>query len=227
MKLFDITGYVSDVRIEKYKYSLIRFADLVEKDFDKLTKEEIREAGAVILKGNLAVKTKQDIITEIKTAFKFWFGNNDYMPEQVRGLKSPTSKERLKLPSEMLSEEQIYRMIKACGNSRDKFFIALIGLDGALRPVECRRMTWDWIKKDKYGYFINVKTAKKSGDKDTRVIRIIKSEPYFIKWSNEYPAEKNDDAFVFINYINLKSINDGTLASLFRRLEKKLIIYTN
>lgn len=217
-----LTGYVTDVRLNKYKYALTRFAYLVEKDFDKLTYEEIRKAGGIVNNGNLAVKTKQDIISEIKTAFKFWFGKNQFFPESVGGLKALTSKEKLRLPDEMPTEEDIYRMIKACGNSRDQFFIALLGLDGALRPIEARKLVWGDCKKDKHGHFVIVKTAKKSGDKDTRVVRLIKSEPYFIKWNQDYPAEKKDNALIFVNFSDLKPISAGTIASLFKRLSKKL-----
>lgn len=105
-------------------------------------------------------------------------------------------------------------------NPRDQFFIALCALDGALRPIECRRMKWKQVKKDKYSYFIVVDTAKKSGDKETRVIRLIKSEPYFIKWNQDYPGEKSDDSYVFINYTDLEPISKGTIASLFRRIKR-------
>jgi integrase len=217
-----LQGYSVDSRIIKYEHSLWRFAYLVEKDFDKLTKEEITQAGGIINKGNLSDATKQDTIKEIKRAFKFWFGEDEYYPRQVFGLKAPRSKGKLKLPEDMLSEDEIYGMIKACGNARDQFFIALLGLDGALRPIEARNIKWKDIQKDKYGFFIAIKTAKKSGDKDTRVVRIIKSEPYFVRWNQEYPKEKGSEDLVFINYSDLSPMNDGTIAALFKRLQKKL-----
>ncbi len=217
-----MNGYVTDVRIAKYKYTLVRFAYLVEKDFDKLNYDDIRKAGGIINQGNLAVKTKQDVISEIKTAFKYFFGKNQFFPEVVGGLKPPTSKGKLRLPEEMPTEKDVYMMIKACNNSRDEFFIALMGLDGALRPIEMRNITWGNVKKDQYGYFIIIHTAKKSGDKETRVVRIIKSEPYFIKWNNDYPAEKNDNAYVFVNFADLKQMGKGTITALFKRLNKKL-----
>lgn len=213
---------VSKARENKYRYSLFRFAGLIEKDFDKVTEQEIIDASKIINAGNLAVKTKQDIISEMRAAYKFWLGKNLFYPQVIAGLKAPASKGKLRLPDEMPSEEEIYKMIKACGNVRDKFFIALIALDGALRPIECRRIVWGDIKKDQYGHFIVVKTAKESGDKDTRVIRIIKSEPYFMRWSQEYPGEKTDNAYVFINYSDLKPISQGTISALFGRLKKKL-----
>ena len=217
-----LTGYVTETRLSKYHYTLVRFAYLVEKDFDKLTYEEVRKAGGIINQSNLSIKTKQDVISEIKTSFKYFFGKNQFFPEVVGGLKPPTSKGKLRLPEDMPTEKDIYRMIKACNNSRDEFFISLIALDGALRPIEARGITWGAIKKDQHSHYITIHTAKKSGDKETRVIRIIKSEPYFIRWCNEYPAEKTDEAFVFINYSDLKPLTKGTIASLFRRLKKKL-----
>lgn len=220
--LKDRKGYVTESRLIKYRHALTRFAYLVEKDLDKLTYDEVREAGGIINQSNLSVRTKQDVITEVKTAFKFWFGKNQFFPEAVAGLKTLKTKGKIKLPEEMPSEKEIYSMIKACNNSRDKFFIALVGLDSALRPIEARNIKWGDLKKDKYGHFITIRTAKKSGDKDTRTIRIIKSEPYFIKWNQDYPAEKKDDAFVFVNYSDLKQMNQGTISALFNRLKKKL-----
>ena len=220
-----IKSYIShldEARINKYRYSLMRFASLIEKDFDKLTEDDVQRINAVIGKSNLSEKTLQDFVSEVKNFYKRVFGKGKYTPENVAGLTAPRQKGKLHLPEEMLSEEDIYKMIKACNNSRDRFFIALMGLDGALRPVECRRMLWEDIKKDRYGHFIIVKTAKKSGDKDTRAVRIIKSEPYFIKWNQEYPSEKKDSSFVFVNYSDLKPMNEGTIAALFRRLHKKL-----
>lgn len=229
-KLIDnyLKNYINSLhidRIYKYKYSLTRFADLIEKDFDNIKdKEEVIKINNIINKSNLSPKSLHDIVSEVKKFYKDCFEDKPFTHWIVTKLKSPTQKGSLRLPEEMPKEKLIYNCIKACGNSRDKFFISLIGLDGALRPIEARRSTWGSVKKDKHGYFIVVDTAKKSGDKSTRTIRIIKSEPYFMQWSKDYPTERNDNAFIFINFSNLKPINDGTIASLFKRLKKKLEI---
>lgn len=116
-------------------------------------------------------------------------------------------------------------MIKSCNNSRDKFFIAFIGLDGALRPCEAQAIKWGDINKDEHGHYVNIHTAKKSGDQDSRPIRIIKSEPYFIRWMQDYPKERKQEFYVFCD-IKDASVNDfmslNTIHSLFKRLKKKL-----
>jgi integrase len=217
-------GYITPCAIHSYKYRLTRIADLLEKDFDQATKEDITKIGGLILDSTFTDKTKEDFICAIKTSYKFWFGENEYYPKVVSCLKRPKKRSILKLPQEMLSEEQLYKMIKACPSTRDQFFIALIGLDAALRPCEARGIRWGDIKKDKYGYFITVYTAKKSGIKETRTVRIIKSEPYFVKWCEAYPLEKSDTSFVFISTKNFKQWSQNGGNALFRRLRTKLNI---
>jgi len=215
-------GYVSSCAVESYWYRLIRVIDLLEKDLDKATKEDMTKIGGLILQSPFTDKTKEDFIASIKNAFKFWFGENEYFPKQVLGLKRPKTRTSLKLPQDMLTEEQIHQMIRGCTNYRDKFYVALSGLDGALRPCEARNIKWGDVKKDKYGHFITIYTAKKSGNKETRTIRIIKSEPYFIQWNQNYPIEKRDDAYVFINFSRLDKMGEGAIRSLFKRLKRKL-----
>ena len=187
-------GYITPPALKSYRYRLVRIADLLEKDFDQATREDIEKLGGLILASTLTDKTKEDLICSIKTSYKFWFGENEYYPKIVACLKRPKKRGLLKLPEDMLTEEDLYRMIKACFTSRDQFFIALIGLDGALRPCEARNIKWGDIRKDKYGHFVTIHTAKKSGMKETRTIRIIKSEPYFIRWCEDYPTNKNEDS---------------------------------
>lgn len=215
-------GYVCEHQATKLKYTLSRVADILEKDYDKITREEMDKLGGIILKSSFTSKTQEDFICSIKTAYKFWFGENESFPKVVLGLKRPKSRTALRLPKEMLTEEDIYQMIKVCPQTRDKFYIALCALDGALRPCEARNIKWGDIKKDKYGFYITIYTAKKSGNKETRVIRIIKSEPYFIQWNKEYPGEKKDEAYLFVNFKNLRPVQKGTIDMLFKRIKRRL-----
>ena len=223
--LKDMNNQVVPQRIQKIKYSLYRFADLVEKDFDKLTKEDCRTASGVICNSK-TLRAKRDIIVDLRTAFKRMFGEDgEELPDFAKSLKltkMAQTKGVLKLPKKVLSEEQTYAMIKASKSSRDKFLISFMGLDGAVRPCEVYNLKWKQIEQDKYGHYAVIETAKKSGDKETRVVRIIKSAPYFAKWCNDYPKEKKPEDNVFLDLIYHKPMKDGNLRALLRRLKKKL-----
>lgn len=207
-------GHIVQTRYKKYKYILYRFADLIEKDFDKITREDARTASAIVANSKtLATSTKEDIISDVRRAIKYLFGNDEDLPDFIKPYKLTKyemQKGILRLPKHILNEKETYSLIKACNNSRDKFFIALLGLDSAMRPCEAFRTKLKQIERDEYSHFITIETAKKSGDKETRVIRIIKSEPYYIQWMKDYPQEKNPENYLFINISNHKPMDLST-----------------
>jgi len=218
---------ISKNRLKTMRLHLIKFAFSLEKDFDKATARDMNQMNGLINRTKMKIPSKADQIIDVRQFYKWLLGKNKHYPEVVDELiipKKPAYFSNLKA-EDLLSDEQIYSMIKACTNTRDKFFIALIGLDGALRPCEAQAIKWKDIHKDEHGYYINIYTAKKSGDEETRPIRIIKSEPYFVKWMQDYPKERKQDFYVFCD-IKDASENDfvslNTIHSLFKRLKKKM-----
>lgn len=218
------TGEVTSKRVDIIKNSLIKFGDLLELDFNKAKKNEVTLAWNIVYSSKeIETKSKQDDYANIKLAFKYWFGDDEEYPKSVRGMKRPSNKGVLRLPKKMPTESEITDAIKKCRNSRDKFLVSWMGLDSAVRPCEARASKWGHVEKDKEGYFIRVKTAKESGDREDRVIRIIYSEPYFLEWMKDYPSKREDDDYIFCNLDDPKEpmTADG-ITSLFRRLKKRI-----
>jgi len=221
-------GSITPKRLLMIKNSLIKFADLLELDFDKATRDDITKAWNIIYdkeKCLLSVKSKQDDFMHIRQGFKRWFGGIDEeMPSIVKGMKRPKQGDKLKLQKVMPTEKDIHDAIKLCRNSRDKFWIAWTGLDSAIRPIENRNLKFSDLQKDKNGYSIVIKTAKGSGDREDRTIRIINSEPYLFQWMREYPGDTKDgENYIFCQLDNPKvPLGDGAITSLFRRLRKRM-----
>lgn len=217
-------GSVVDERLRSIHYSLVKFADLLEKNFDLATKDDITKAWNIILSSKeLTVKTKQDEYIHIRQAFKHWFGGDEDLPTVVRGMKRPKGRGRLRLPEEMPDEELIHKAIKISLNPRDRFFIAYEGLDAGARPIELRMLKWKDLKKDESGHYFRIWTAKESGQTDYRPIRIIYSEPYFLEWIKAYPGSRLDDEYVFCKLDNPnKMMSRDAIIGLFRRIKKKL-----
>ena len=204
--------------------SLIKFGDLLELDFDKASRDEITIAWNVIYASKeLSIKSKQDDYMHIKQCFKYWFGDDEEYPKVVRGMKRPHQKGTLRIPKELPTEEDIEDIIKQCRNPRDKFWVAWTGLDSATRPCENRILKWGDLQKDEYGYFFKVKTAKDSGDTETRSIRVIYSEPYLFEWMKNYPAKREDNNFVFCHLDNPNiPLGAMAVASIFRTLRGRI-----
>ena len=217
-------GSVIEKRLTLIHNSLVKFADLLEIDFDKASKDDITRAWNIIYSStDISVKSKQDEYLHIRQVFKHWFGEDEEFPKTVRVMTIPKGRGLLKLPDEMPTEEKIYSAVKLCCNYRDKFFVAYEGLDAGARPVELRRLKWKDLKKDDHGYYFNIKTAKESGDYEERPIRIIFSEPYLLDWMKNYPGTRDDENYVFCRLDDPTTpIAHGALATLFRQLKKKL-----
>ena len=217
-------GSVSNTRLRLLFNSLVKFADLIEIDFDKATRDEITMGwNRIYSSTEISDKSKQDEYVHIRQAFKYWFGDDEEMPRIVRSMRRPKIRGRLRIPSEMPSEEFIYNAIRLCRNHRDKFFISYCAFDGGARPVELRSLKWKDLKKDEHGYYFNVWVAKKSGDRETRPIRIIFSEPYFVKWLENYPGQRLEDNYVFSDLNDpSRPITNWTVTNLFKRLRKRL-----
>ena len=217
-------GSVTDNRLRLIHSTLVKFADLLEMDFDKATKTDITKAWNLILSSKVhTVKTKQDEYMHIRQVFKHWLGDDEEFPRVVRGMKRPKSRARLRLPEEMPDEKLIHRAIKACRNPRDKFFVAYEGLDAGARPIELRLLKWKNLKKDDNGYYFRIYTAKESGQTDYRPIRVIFSEPYLLELMKAYPGHREDDEYVFCKLEDPNTpMTGGSVTSLFKRLKKRL-----
>jgi integrase len=217
-------GSVVEDRLRLLHNSLVKFGYLLEKDFDKASKDDITRAWNVIYASNdISIKTKQDEYMHIRQAFKHWFGNDEEFPSVVRAMKRPKGRTNLRLPEEMPDEDLIHKAIKLCSNPRDKFFLAYDGLDAGARPVELRTLRWKDLKKDEHSYYFNIYTAKKSGQSDYRPIRVIFAEPYLLELMKVYPGQRQDDEYVFCKPDNPDiPMSGGAVTSLFKRLKKRL-----
>ena len=217
-------GSITDKRLALIKNSLIKFADLIEMDFADANKTDITIGWNIIYASKeLAVKSKQDDYLHIRQFYKHAFGDDEEYPRVVRGMKRPTQKGHLRLPKKLPSEKDINEAIKMCRNPRDKFWVSWTAFDSGVRPCENRALTWDDLSKDEHGYFFTIKTAKDSGDTETRSIRVIYSEPYLFELMKSYPGETKRSNFVFC-HLGKPSIPlaKDSISSMFRRLKGRI-----
>ena len=100
------------------------FADFVGKPFDKVNKDDVLNFFES-LKG-LKPGSINNYKSAIKTFFQWFYGMTEKeYPEIVGWLKRKNSR-GLKLPEEILTEEEIARMVSKADNSRDKAIISVL-----------------------------------------------------------------------------------------------------
>lgn len=144
---------------------------------------------------DMAATTKGKIKLTLK-AFMKWLLNSDTYPENVAWIKIKDEGNR-KLPEEMLSEEEITRLIDACRNQRDKTLIALLW-DTGMRVGELLALQIKDVSLQKEGISHIMIPQVKS---DMRRCPITYSVPYLANYLNSMrkDAKPEDPLFVVLH----------------------------
>ncbi len=179
-------------RIQKYIYSLRRIAVWLNKDFDNCSIDDLKIVVSEIEKTSFKDWTKHDYKVCLKKFYR-WL-RNDKNPKEIEWIKTPNSKNR-KLPEDLLTEEDIKRLIDSASHPRDKALISVLYETGC-RIGELASIRIKNINFDKYGAQITL-----HGKTGYRRVRIITSVSYLGEWLNKHPI-KNPESWVWISLHN-------------------------
>ena len=178
-------------RIYHYMQRLKRLAIIFKKDFDRATKGELKKLVAEFESKNLSDWTKHDYKVTLKKFYKWLAGSEEY-PDKIRWLKTTMKNSNHKLPSELLTEEDIDKLVKATFNARDKAFIRVLYESGC-RIGELAGLKIKNIQFDDYGAQLIV-----DGKTGMRRIRIIASAPALATWLDNHPDKEDPDSYVWV-----------------------------
>ncbi len=199
---------VGKLRIKKYVNNLGTFCRYLEKPLAKATAEDLKKAYVKIDNDprKYADNTKRDFKVILKTFYKFYKGNGEEFPIEVKWIKT-TSKNHV-LPRNLLSEEDIKKLIEA-SDVQDKCLISLVYESGA-RIGEIQNLTIGSISIDPNSYGAKVLLNGKTGQ---RQVLIYNSLGYIKDWLNVHPAKNDKEASLFtlknnkykpVNYAGLR-----------------------
>ena len=210
---------ISLARISRYMGILKDWALLIKKDFDIAKKQDIIGAVRVIQeKDNYSPWTKLTYKTMLKRFYR-WVKGTEESPEEVKWIKTTMKRNEKKLPSngELLTEEDVKKLISAAEHPRDKAFVSCLYESGA-RVGELAGLVIGSVKIDEYGAVLNV-----TGKTGPRPIRIISSTPYLVTWLNMHPVKDNESAL----WVNIGNTNHNlpmkyaTVSGLLKKVFNK------
>jgi len=139
--------------------------------------------------------------------FYLWLRGKEDYPKEVKWIKTTVKNSNHKLPEELLTEEEILKMIETADHPRDKALISTLYESGC-RIGELLALSLKHVKLDQYGAQIIV-----SGKTGMRRVRLWISCPYLISWMNIHPLKDNPDSPLWTEYKRRK------------KQEKEKIIY--
>jgi len=225
-KICTLEGLTKARRIKLINTLLNFTRQYLPKDFDKATKKDIQDA---ILKienrKDYSPWTKQSYRAIVKKFYKWLEFGDDYRnrkeyPEIVSWISTTLKgKDKPKVKaSDILTEEEIEKLIDVAEHPRDKAFISMIYELGA-RISEIGNLRIKDVTKDEYSYLVDLK-----GKTGTRTSRIILSSPYIVGWLNTHPLKENPDAPLWVMIGKRKKAEQmayGALRALINRLAEK------
>lgn len=190
---------LSKPRLMKYMEVLKMAAVRMGKDFDKATVNDLKKLVAEIQQSNFSPWTKQTYKVLLRRFYRWHHGTKEY-PEIVSWITIGMSRSEKRLPSEgdLLTENDIEKLISAADHPRDKALIAILWESGA-RISEIGNPRIKHISFDKHGVLLTV-----TGKTGSRKIRLIWSVPYVSTWLNNHPFRDDPDAPLWINIGNVR-----------------------
>ena len=178
---------VGRMRMCKCIYCLRFLSKWHEKPFDEATKESLMKLVNEVDSTDYAPASKHDFKTILKLFFKWYKGNDEFFPPEVSWIKSRL-KNKHKLPEELITEEEVFRLAKAADHPRDKALILVLYETGC-RIGEILTIKMKNVQFDQYGAVLRV--TGKTGD---RRVRIISSAPTLSSWIEIHAKADNPEA---------------------------------
>jgi site-specific recombinase XerD/ribosomal protein L40E len=209
-----VRGY-SKARIIKYLVTLERIARDLGKPLTQAKKEDIVNLIAKIEQRGYSEWTKHDYKVILRIFYK-WLRRNDY-PEEVSWIKVRDSRNH-KLPEEILTQEEVQRMIDAADHIRDKAFISTLYESGC-RIGELLCLQIKHVQFDEFGAVLLV-----NGKTGQRRVRVIASEPRLHQWIENHPFKDDPEAPLWITIgtnSRYKVWNYGTAREVIKKIAMK------
>jgi len=172
---------LSKGRATKYAYYLTVLDGWHDASFRDAGVDDIKRLVGAIERSSYADSTKKELKICIKKVYKWMRGTAEYPPE-VRWI-TPHKKglSRLKMPEELLTEEDVENMILAARSPRDRALVASLYETGC-RIGELLFLRVRHIAFEDFGARLRVE-----GKTGARRIPIVSCVPYVTAWLNAMP----------------------------------------
>lgn len=185
-----------------------------------ITFPQLMQGVGALRTGHYAQSTVQESLKVLKKFVRFLmeYGYTEITEAQLKKIRIENRYEIDLSPSDILTKEEVIKLIQACRNPRDRALIALTYESGG-RISEVCALRWKDITIEETG--IAITTRKSTKKEKRRYIRCVWCRPYVAEWLSNYPVQPvPDDAPVFVTE-QLKSIRYGVYRHQFNRILKR------
>jgi len=198
----------------KYLERLPQIAFLLNKEFREVTREDLeRMFEKLITERSYAKNTLGTIKIMTRRFFQWLYGYKKHQyPPVVEWIEANVHHKKLIRPEDLLSSEDIQKLIAAALNPRDRAFIAVLAESGG-RISEVLGLRIKHLNFDSYGiiYILNGKTGE-------RICRNINSVPYIQAWLRHHPEKDDPDSPLWVVLGNCKDVAKNGLCKNYKHV---------
>lgn len=207
---------LSQARLLRYTTTLPQAARLLGKPFEQATRDDIQRVVASIERSAWTEWTKASFRCALKRFYKWLLGSEDEReyPAQVKWLKGSPARDRVPKPNpaELVSEEDVKRLLDATPHPRDRAFIATLWDSGA-RIGEVGTLLIKDLRFDQYGAQAHV-----TGKTGERSVRLITATPHLSRWLDQHPRRHDPNAALWVSTANANRAKPLEYAALAKAL---------
>ncbi|WP_135605504.1 site-specific integrase [Methanococcoides sp. NM1] len=182
---FRISGS-SVYTVRNHLSSLLIWDNVIKKDYSELTYIDIENALIELEDTKLSDNSKKTHQINLKVFLKFT--DMETLADKIKVRKSNKNK----LPDELLTSDDIDRLINAAQNPRDKAIISLLYESGA-RLGEMLSLQIKHIEPHEKGLHVQFPEGKTGA----RRIVVIYSAMYVNQWITNHPLKRDSEAFLW------------------------------
>jgi site-specific recombinase XerD len=197
---------LSKARAYFYTNLIYIVAKMLGKPLNQAAKEDLIRVLSEIEKSDYKDWTKQGFKVALKKFYKWLRGTPNY-PEEVSWIKTSIRKNKHLLPEQLLTADDVQRMVDAAKNPRDKALITTL-YDTGIRIGELLKLTIGHVTFDRYGVQLIV-----NGKTGMRRVRGVLCTAALRRWLEEHPKRKRPNAPLWIDrYGNPMTYEEARMA---------------
>jgi len=200
---------MSLARIVRYLYCLRDLAVWLGKGFEAATKDELRTVVARIERmEHYADATKYEYKMTLKKLYR-WLKDSE-RPEETAWLKLRRKNSEKRLPHELLSPEDVERLIEQTRSTRDRALVSLLYETGC-RVGEFLTLRIRNVEFDEFGARLHL-----SGKTGERKIRVVNAVQALTEWLNRHPQRSDPESFIWVREGSGQLISYAALCKVIR-----------
>ncbi|MDI6917876.1 MAG: DUF3435 domain-containing protein, partial [Thermoplasmatales archaeon] len=191
-----IANGIGPARVLRYLNDLPKLAKMLNKNFEDVTKNDIETVLCTIEKTDYAPRTKLDFKVTLKKFYKWINGGEEY-PKCIKWIKTGDKLNNNKLPDELLTEEEVKKMISHCRYSRDRALISICWESG------CRVGELLTMQIKNVAFEDTITRIVVQGKTGMRRIPLIDSTPYLAEWIENHPFKDKPNVPLWVGIGNI------------------------